>query len=156
MYDSYMSTPGNTAKLGTAHSNIQTAQRGPSLVGSEPSTPLSQNIIPLCQPGTEQEKSKQWRYRARDKWAREIQSKMPAYFSHNKRVAEITSYMQATKMLIVQTLQQGAILGSLRIGILWTPFFTKRHDQNYNFPTYTINFHLSTLVTKKNWYTLIK
>ena len=36
MYDTYMSTPGNTAKLGTAHSNIQTAQRGPSLVGSEP------------------------------------------------------------------------------------------------------------------------
>ena len=31
-----MSTPGNTAKLGTVHSNIQTAQRGPSLVGSEP------------------------------------------------------------------------------------------------------------------------
>ena len=31
-----MSTPGNTAKPGTAHSNIQTAQRGPSLVGSEP------------------------------------------------------------------------------------------------------------------------
>ena len=31
-----MSAPGNTAKLGTAHSNIQTAQRGPSLVGSEP------------------------------------------------------------------------------------------------------------------------
>ena len=30
-----MSTPGNTAKLGTIHSNIQTAQRGPSLVGSE-------------------------------------------------------------------------------------------------------------------------
>ena len=26
----------HTAKLGTAHSNIQTAQRGPSLVGSEP------------------------------------------------------------------------------------------------------------------------
>ena len=26
MYDTYMSTPGNTAKLGTAHSNIQTAQ----------------------------------------------------------------------------------------------------------------------------------
>ena len=24
MYDTYMSTPGNTAKLGTAHSNIQT------------------------------------------------------------------------------------------------------------------------------------
>ena len=36
MYDTYISTPGNTAKLGTAHSNIQTAQRGPSLVGSEP------------------------------------------------------------------------------------------------------------------------
>ena len=36
MYDTHMSTPVNTAKLGTAHSNIQTAQRGPSLVGSEP------------------------------------------------------------------------------------------------------------------------
>ena len=36
MYDTYMSTPGNTAEQGTAHSNIQTAQRGPSLVGSEP------------------------------------------------------------------------------------------------------------------------
>ena len=36
MYDTHMSTPGNTAKLGTAHSNIQTAQRGPSLVGIEP------------------------------------------------------------------------------------------------------------------------
>ena len=36
MYDTYMSTPGNTAKLGTAHSNIQTAQSNPSLVGSEP------------------------------------------------------------------------------------------------------------------------
>ena len=36
MYDTHMSTAGNTAKLGTAHSNIQTAQRGPSLVGSEP------------------------------------------------------------------------------------------------------------------------
>ena len=35
MYDAHMSTPGNTAKLGTAHSNIQAAQRGPSLVGSE-------------------------------------------------------------------------------------------------------------------------
>ena len=35
MYDTYMSTPGNTAKLGTAHSNIQTAQSNPSLVGSE-------------------------------------------------------------------------------------------------------------------------
>ena len=36
MYDTYMSTPGNTAKLGTAHSNIQTAQSCPSLVGIEP------------------------------------------------------------------------------------------------------------------------
>ena len=35
MYDTHMSTPGNTAKLGTAHSNIQAAQRGLSLVGSE-------------------------------------------------------------------------------------------------------------------------
>ena len=30
-----MNTPSNTAKLGTALNNIQTAQRGPSLVGSE-------------------------------------------------------------------------------------------------------------------------
>ena len=30
-----MSTPGDTAKLGTANSNIQTAQSSPSLVGSE-------------------------------------------------------------------------------------------------------------------------
>ena len=36
MYDTYMGTPANTAKLATAHSNIQTAQRGPSLVGIEP------------------------------------------------------------------------------------------------------------------------
>ena len=36
MYDTHMSTPGNTAKLGTAHSNIQTAQSSLSLVGSEP------------------------------------------------------------------------------------------------------------------------
>ena len=36
MYDTHMSTLGNTAKLGTAHSNIQTAQSSPSLVGSEP------------------------------------------------------------------------------------------------------------------------
>ena len=28
MYDTHMSTPGNTAKLGAAHSNIQTAQKG--------------------------------------------------------------------------------------------------------------------------------
>ena len=32
----YISTPGNTAKLGTAHSNIQAAQSNPSLVESEP------------------------------------------------------------------------------------------------------------------------
>ena len=36
MYDTYMSTPYNTAKLGATHSNIQTAQRGLSLIGSEP------------------------------------------------------------------------------------------------------------------------
>ena len=41
MYDTHMSTPGNTAKLGTAHSNIQTAQSSPSLVGSEPTLHLS-------------------------------------------------------------------------------------------------------------------
>ena len=54
MYEEYMSTPGNTEKLGAAHNNIQTAQRGPSLVGSEPtlvSILLSQRINPLCQPG---------------------------------------------------------------------------------------------------------
>ena len=32
-----MSTPGNTSMLGTAHSNIQTAQSCPTLVGIEPS-----------------------------------------------------------------------------------------------------------------------
>ena len=36
MYDTHMSTPGNIAKLGTAHRNIQIAQSNPSLVGSEP------------------------------------------------------------------------------------------------------------------------
>ena len=36
MYDTYMSTPGNTAKLGAIHSNIQTAQSNPSLVGGKP------------------------------------------------------------------------------------------------------------------------
>ena len=51
MYDTYMSTPGNTAKLGTAHSNIQTAQSNPSLVGNEPTMHLvsilpSQHSIP--------------------------------------------------------------------------------------------------------------
>ena len=35
MYDTHMSTPGNTAMLEAAHSNIQTAQNSPSLVGSE-------------------------------------------------------------------------------------------------------------------------
>ena len=36
MYDTYMSIPGNTAKLGAIHSNIQTEQSSLSLVGSEP------------------------------------------------------------------------------------------------------------------------
>ena len=36
MYDTYMSTPGNTANLGAIHSNIQRAHSNPSLVGSEP------------------------------------------------------------------------------------------------------------------------
>ena len=45
MYDTYMSTPGNTAKLGTAHSNIQTAQSNPSLVGSEPSMQVNDKTI---------------------------------------------------------------------------------------------------------------
>ena len=49
-----MSAPGNAAKLGTAHSNIQTAQSCPSLVGIGPknalvSTLLSQRIIPPFQ-----------------------------------------------------------------------------------------------------------
>ena len=57
MYDTYMSTPGNTVKLGTAHNNIQTAQSSPTLVGIEHtknvliSTPLSQRISTLCQSG---------------------------------------------------------------------------------------------------------
>ena len=47
MYDTHMSTPGNTAKPRATHRNIQTAQRGPSLVGTRTynalvSTPLSQ------------------------------------------------------------------------------------------------------------------
>ena len=51
-----MSTPSNTAKLGTIHSNIQTVQSCPSLDRSEltmqlVSTLLSQRINPLCQPG---------------------------------------------------------------------------------------------------------
>ena len=61
MYDTYMSTPGNTSKLGAIHSNIQTAQSSPSLVGSEPialvSTLLSQHTIPLCQLGIKLQKS---------------------------------------------------------------------------------------------------
>ena len=56
MYDTYMSTPGNTAKLGATHSSIQIAQRGPSLVGSEPAMHYSQYttesaLYKLCQPG---------------------------------------------------------------------------------------------------------
>ena len=43
MYDTYMSTPGNTAKPRAIHSNIQTAQSGPSLVGSEPQQCISQH-----------------------------------------------------------------------------------------------------------------
>ena len=52
MYDTYMSTPGNTMKLRAMHSNIQAAQNNPSLVGSEPTSQhtLSQLINPLCQP----------------------------------------------------------------------------------------------------------
>ena len=51
-----MSTPGNTAKLGTAHSNIQTPQSCLSLVKIKPTMPLvsillSQRINPPCQPG---------------------------------------------------------------------------------------------------------
>ena len=34
--NTYIRTPGNTAKLGTAHSNMQTAQSSPSLVWTEP------------------------------------------------------------------------------------------------------------------------
>ena len=50
----YMSAPGKTAKLGTAHSNIQTAQSCTSLVGIDHtyalvSTLLSQRINPPCQ-----------------------------------------------------------------------------------------------------------
>ena len=53
-----MSTPGNTAKLGATHSNIQTAQRGPSLtpwLGANLQC-ISQHttesaLYSLCQPG---------------------------------------------------------------------------------------------------------
>ena len=54
----YMSTPGSIEKSGTTHSNIQTAQSCPSLVGNWDgthnalvSTLLSERIIPPCQPG---------------------------------------------------------------------------------------------------------
>ena len=62
MYDTYMSTPVNTAKLGATHSNIQTAQSNPSLVGSEPAMHLSayyteSAFYPLCQPGTANNRS---------------------------------------------------------------------------------------------------
>ena len=40
--NTYMSTPGNTTKLETAHSNIQTAQSSPTLVGSETTMHLSE------------------------------------------------------------------------------------------------------------------
>ena len=36
MYDTYMSTPGNAANPRAIHSNIQTAQSNPSLVGRGP------------------------------------------------------------------------------------------------------------------------
>ena len=55
IYDTYMSTPGNTAKLGATHSNIQTAQRCPSWLGanlqyiSQYTTESALN--PLCQLG---------------------------------------------------------------------------------------------------------
>ena len=52
--NTYISTPCNTAKLGTAaHSNNQTAESSPTLIGSEStilvSTPLSQRISTLFQ-----------------------------------------------------------------------------------------------------------
>ena len=56
MYDTHMSTPGNTAKLGATHSNIQTAQRGPcpwlgaNLQCISKHTTES-SLFPLCQPG---------------------------------------------------------------------------------------------------------
>ena len=56
MYDTYLSTPGNSAKLGAVHSNIQTAQSSLSLVAGWEriynalvSTPLSQHSNSLCQ-----------------------------------------------------------------------------------------------------------
>ena len=49
-----MSSPGNTAKVGAAHSNIQTAQSSPPgwdrTCSALVSTPLSQHSNPLCQP----------------------------------------------------------------------------------------------------------
>ena len=48
-----MSTSGNAAKLGATHSNIQTAQSGPSLVGTEciSQHETESSLYPLCQPG---------------------------------------------------------------------------------------------------------
>ena len=57
MYDTYMSTPGNTAKIGTAHSNIQTAQSSQPVSGWERTYNALVSILPsqhsnsLCQPG---------------------------------------------------------------------------------------------------------
>ena len=39
--NTYKSTPGNTAKLETAHINIQTAQSSPSLVGAKSTSEAS-------------------------------------------------------------------------------------------------------------------
>ena len=39
-----MSTPGNTAWVGVTHNNIQTAQRGPSLVGDGPTMPARHKL----------------------------------------------------------------------------------------------------------------
>ena len=55
IYDTYTSTPGNTAKPTAIQSNIQTAQSNPSLVERTyialVRTPLSQHSNTLCQPG---------------------------------------------------------------------------------------------------------
>ena len=57
MYDTYMSTPGNTVKLRamhTLHSNIQIAQTVPGwdqTYNALVSTSLSKHSNPLCQPG---------------------------------------------------------------------------------------------------------
>ena len=53
MYDTHMSTLGNTAKLETAHSNIQSAQSNPSqrTYNALVCIPPSQHFKTLCQPG---------------------------------------------------------------------------------------------------------